>query len=62
MIWTPPYVSAIPEVTSVRLNRLDAFVVMASDGLWDNFSNEEVVAMVADMRRRGLSPEETAEA
>ncbi len=25
------------QVTSVTLNRLDSFLVLASDGLWDNF-------------------------
>jgi serine/threonine protein phosphatase PrpC len=51
--WTPPYVSAIPEVASIALNRLDHFLVLASDGLWDVFENEEVVSLVAGWREEG---------
>lgn len=57
---TPPYVTARPVVTSTPLPSPDApsppatpdgtkpqaFVVMATDGLWDRLTNEEVVGLV----------------
>jgi hypothetical protein len=46
-----PLVSATPEVNEIRLEpELDEFIVLASDGLWDVFSNIEVVEFV---RKRG---------
>jgi len=53
---TPPYVTARPEVEWRRIPGFDGetkndrelkFVVMATDGLWDLCSNEEVAALVA---------------
>ncbi|PWN53755.1 protein serine/threonine phosphatase 2C [Violaceomyces palustris] len=52
---TPPYVTATPEVEWRRLgdhssappSRELRFIVMATDGLWDMMSNEEVVGLVA---------------
>ncbi|CDO73756.1 hypothetical protein BN946_scf185015.g84 [Trametes cinnabarina] len=59
MLKTPPYVTATPVVTHRPLSFLplpekDApkpksvmrFLVLATDGLWDELSNEEVVALV----------------
>lgn len=44
---TPPYLTAEPVVTSVEIQPSKGdFVVMASDGLWDILSNQEVVALV----------------
>ena len=53
---TPPYVTARPVVTHRPLSFLPLsgpstspalrFVVLATDGLWDELSNEEVVALV----------------
>jgi len=53
---TPPYVTATPVVTHHKLSfdgrpsdtsRLGPrFVVLATDGLWDKLSSEEVVALV----------------
>ena len=53
---TPPYVTARPEVTHRKLalppsaSATDApklrFLVLATDGLWDELSSEEVVALV----------------
>ncbi|XP_057799785.1 probable protein phosphatase 2C 72 [Salvia miltiorrhiza] len=37
----------IPEVSHRRITPDDAFLVVASDGVWDVMSNEEVVSMVA---------------
>ena len=45
---TPPYVTARPEVTSLEIDlQSDDFLIMASDGLWDELSSEEAVNVVA---------------
>ena len=56
---TPPYLTAEPEVVSVDLNEvypdhviLDRFVVIATDGLWEQFdSNRKVVKAVNRYRQ-----------
>eukprot|EP00698_Gefionella_okellyi_P001469 TRINITY_DN1140_c0_g1_i3.p1 TRINITY_DN1140_c0_g1~~TRINITY_DN1140_c0_g1_i3.p1 ORF type:complete len:369 (+),score=74.84 TRINITY_DN1140_c0_g1_i3:1417-2523(+) len=40
--WNPPYTTARPEVTTHDLTASDKFMVIATDGLWDEFTNEEV--------------------
>lgn len=47
LLKTPPYVTAEPVVTSTNIepSRGD-FVVMATDGLWEMLTNEEVVGLV----------------
>uniref|UniRef100_UPI002540488C pyruvate dehydrogenase [acetyl-transferring]-phosphatase 2, mitochondrial n=1 Tax=Euleptes europaea TaxID=460621 RepID=UPI002540488C len=45
---TPPYLTAEPEVTYHKVRHQDKFLVIASDGLWDMLSNEEVVKLVAE--------------
>lgn len=44
--YTPPYLTAEPEVTYHRLRPQDKFLVLASDGLWDLLDNEDVVRLV----------------
>lgn len=48
----PPYLVANPEVRSVVLPPedagADAFLILASDGLWDELSSERAVALVAE--------------
>ncbi|XP_074579812.1 putative protein phosphatase 2C 72 [Curcuma longa] len=39
-------VISVPEVSRYRLTHRDLFVVLASDGVWDVLTNEEVVAAV----------------
>uniref|UniRef100_A0A8C8R9U6 Pyruvate dehyrogenase phosphatase catalytic subunit 2 n=1 Tax=Pelusios castaneus TaxID=367368 RepID=A0A8C8R9U6_9SAUR len=46
--YTPPYLTAEPEVSYHKLRRQDKFLVIASDGLWDMLNNEEVVRIVAE--------------
>ncbi|GLB39917.1 putative protein serine/threonine phosphatase activity [Lyophyllum shimeji] len=46
---TPPYLTATPEVGTWQLEG-DAFVIMASDGLWDCVASEVAVEVV----RRGI--------
>lgn len=44
---TPPYVTAEPVVTTTRIEPGQGdFVVMATDGLWECLTNEEVVGLV----------------
>ncbi|XP_076849052.1 pyruvate dehydrogenase [acetyl-transferring]-phosphatase 2, mitochondrial [Brachyhypopomus gauderio] len=45
---TPPYLEATPEVTYHRLRPQDHFMILASDGLWDEMDNEEAVRLVAE--------------
>ena len=45
---TPPYVTASPIVTTVELNpKTDPFLILATDGLWDEISSEDAVDLVA---------------
>ncbi|KAJ1801444.1 [Pyruvate dehydrogenase [acetyl-transferring]]-phosphatase 1, mitochondrial [Coemansia sp. RSA 2399] len=44
---TPPYVTAKPVIVRHQLNQNDKFIVMASDGLYDQLSDAEVVDAVA---------------
>lgn len=44
---TPPYVIADPVVTHHNRKGSDRFMVIASDGLWERISNEDVVNVVA---------------
>ena len=46
--YTPPYVSHMPDMTHVRLNPQDKFVIVASDGVWDFLSDEEAVKIVGE--------------
>ncbi|KAM5262845.1 pyruvate dehydrogenase [acetyl-transferring]-phosphatase 2, mitochondrial [Ctenodactylus gundi] len=44
--YSPPYLTAKPEVTYHKLRPQDKFLVLASDGLWDMLSSEDVVRLV----------------
>lgn len=46
---TPPYLTAEPVVTKRVLQRGDRFVVLATDGLWERMSNEQVVRTVGEV-------------
>lgn len=46
--YTPPYLTAKPEVTYHRLTPRDKFLVLASDGLWDMLSPLQVIRMVGE--------------
>lgn len=50
------------ELSAVRLGVDDAFVVVASDGLWEFMGSQEVVDIVGDMRDQGMGGQEVAEA
>ncbi|XP_066996600.1 pyruvate dehydrogenase [acetyl-transferring]-phosphatase 1, mitochondrial [Anabrus simplex] len=46
--YTPPYLTARPDVTYHRLTPRDKFLVIASDGLWDLISPLQVVRLVGE--------------
>ncbi|KAI7831497.1 phosphatase 2C-like domain-containing protein [Gamsiella multidivaricata] len=46
---TPPYVTAKPVVRHHKIQPEDRFLVMATDGLWDKLTSNEVVQLVGDM-------------
>jgi pyruvate dehydrogenase phosphatase len=47
LLRTPPYVTAEPIVTTTKVQpETGDFVVMATDGLWEMLTNEEVVGLV----------------
>ncbi|KAF3013248.1 hypothetical protein E8E14_007966 [Neopestalotiopsis sp. 37M] len=47
LLKTPPYVTAEPVVTTTKIQPEQGdFVVMATDGLWEMLTNEEVVGLV----------------
>jgi pyruvate dehydrogenase phosphatase len=43
---TPPYLDASPDIYYHRITASSRFLIMASDGLWDNLSSEEAVALI----------------
>ena len=43
---TPPYLTSEPEVHRHKLRNGDAFMILATDGLWDDLSNSKVVDIV----------------
>lgn len=47
LLKTPPYVTAEPVVTTTKISPENGdFVVLATDGLWEMLTNEEVVGLV----------------
>lgn len=48
MIKTPPYLTAEPDITGtvIQTGQHPDFLIMASDGLWDNMSSEDAVTCV----------------
>ena len=44
--YTPPYLIAEPEVITHQLTQNDRFLVLASDGIWEMMSNNEVINLV----------------
>lgn len=46
---TPPYVTAKPVVRHHKIQTEDRFMVMATDGLWDKLTSDEVVQLVGSL-------------
>ncbi|XP_012994402.1 pyruvate dehydrogenase [acetyl-transferring]-phosphatase 2, mitochondrial [Esox lucius] len=45
---TPPYLDVVPQLTYHRLRPKDRFLLLASDGLWDEMTSEEAVRLVGE--------------
>lgn len=56
---TPPYVTAKPVVKHHKLRPEDRFLVMATDGLWDKLTSEEVIQLVGDLLDGKMGKEQT---
>lgn len=58
LLKTPPYVTAEPVVTTTKIEpERGDFVVMATDGLWEMLTNEEVVGLVGRwLDEQGIKP------
>ena len=58
--FNPPYISATPEVNVFDIGANDEFIVMASDGVWDELDNQMVVDIVSEVLKKGNSVEVAA--
>lgn len=47
-VWTPPYTTAEPDITQYDLQPEDEFMVMASDGLFQDLNSQQVVEYVGE--------------
>ncbi|XP_024138046.1 pyruvate dehydrogenase [acetyl-transferring]-phosphatase 2, mitochondrial [Oryzias melastigma] len=45
---TPPYLEVTPEIIYHKLRPQDRFLILATDGLWDELQNEEAVRLVGE--------------
>lgn len=54
------YVTALPYVSSLRLQPDNPFFIVACDGLWDKVTYSEAVALCAQVRQAGGKPEQAA--
>jgi len=61
-VLSPYGVQPVPEVSYLRLSRADSFLVLASDGVWEFMSSQEVATFVGRFRRTGGAADEAADA
>ncbi|XP_039665810.1 pyruvate dehydrogenase [acetyl-transferring]-phosphatase 2, mitochondrial [Perca fluviatilis] len=45
---TPPYLDVAPDITCHKLRPQDRFLILGTDGLWDELGNEEAVQLVGE--------------
>ncbi|CAL1592177.1 unnamed protein product [Knipowitschia caucasica] len=45
---SPPYLDVTPEITHHKLRPQDRFLILATDGLWDELSSQEAVRFVGE--------------
>jgi len=55
------WISAIPDIRSIKLTPELDFLVLASDGLWTAMDDEQVVEKVAEMKESGMTAQEMTE-
>ena len=55
-----PYISSEPETATFSRTADDKFIVLATDGLWDELTDEEVVDLAEKAMKAGASAEEVA--
>ncbi|KAI7816885.1 phosphatase 2C-like domain-containing protein [Gamsiella multidivaricata] len=56
---TPPYVTAKPVVKHHKIGPNDRFLVMATDGLWDKLTSDEVIQLVGELLDGKIGQEKT---
>merc|ERR1712176_231102 len=44
--WTPPYVTAKPDISCYRLEENDYFMILSTDGLFQDLHNQQIVEYV----------------
>ncbi|KAJ4830691.1 hypothetical protein Tsubulata_028407 [Turnera subulata] len=47
--------TSVPQISYRKLTNEDEFVVLATDGVWDVLSNQEVIQIVASTRKRSMA-------
>lgn len=45
---TPPYLDVAPEITFHKLRQQDHFLILGTDGLWDELESEEAVRLIGE--------------
>ncbi|KAF9164612.1 Pyruvate dehyrogenase phosphatase catalytic subunit [Actinomortierella ambigua] len=60
LYFSPPYLAAHPEVKAKKLREEDRFLIMASDGMWDELADEEAVQLIGDWIDQGMQSTEQA--
>ncbi|KAF9974334.1 Pyruvate dehyrogenase phosphatase catalytic subunit [Actinomortierella ambigua] len=60
LYFSPPYLAAYPEVKAKKLREEDRFLIMASDGMWDELADEEAVQLIGDWIDQGMQSTELA--
>jgi pyruvate dehydrogenase phosphatase len=55
-----PYIDADPDITVTRRTPTDDFLIIATDGLWDQFESHEAVELVRAFFKSGMSSDEAA--
>ena len=55
-----PYITSEPEVTVFEIQEEDDFIVMASDGVWDELDNQDIVDIVSESLQKGNSIDSAA--
>lgn len=56
-VWNPPYTTAHPDIHVHPLDDSDRFIVLATDGLFDFLSSQEVVDTVAEWMHHQQDPD-----